>query len=291
MKPVRKAVIPAAGLGTRFLPATKAIPKEMLPIIDKPTIQYVVEEAVDSGLNEIVFVTRKGKNSIEDHFDTDLELETALQGKEDLLKTIQAISRMISITSVRQKEPLGLGHAVLVTRHAIGDEPFGVCLGDDIILGERPCMRQLLDVYEATGCSVVAVMEVPWETVSRYGLVSVRKQAASSRNYFEIEEVVEKPPRDAAPSNLAIMGRYLLTPGIFEALESTTAGALGELQLTDGIGRLQESEKVYACRFEGKRYDAGQKLDYLIASVELGLRHAEIGEEFRNYLKKLAPGI
>lgn len=287
MKAVRKAVIPAAGLGTRFLPATKTIPKEMLPIIDKPTIQYVVEEAVDSSLNEIVFVTRKGKNSIEDHFDTDLELERALQGKETLLKTVRAISRMISITSVRQKEPLGLGHAVLVTKHAIGDEPFGVCLGDDIILGETPCMRQLLDVYESTGCSVVAVMEVPWETVSRYGLVSIRNEGASSGHYFEIEDMVEKPAQSEAPSNLAIIGRYLLTPGIFEALEATTAGALGELQLTDGIRRLREKEKVYACRFEGKRYDAGNKLDYLIAAVEIGSRHPEIGEEFRNYLKTM----
>lgn len=285
MTQVRKAVIPAAGLGTRFLPATKSIPKEMLPIVDKPTIQYVVEEAVESGMEDIIFVSSKGKNAIEDHFDYDYELESVLREKDktELWEIVSEISKLITISSVRQKKPLGLGHAVMVTEHLVGGEPFGVFLGDDIIYYDVPCMKQLLQVYEKFEASVIAVMEVPWEAVSLYGLVSVEPVEESDR-LFRVRDMVEKPPRESAPSNLAIIGRYLLTPTIFDALRKTKPGALGEIQLTDAIQRLSESESVYAYRFEGKRYDAGNKLEYVIATVEYALRHPEIGDDFRRYL-------
>ncbi|MDA2923321.1 UTP--glucose-1-phosphate uridylyltransferase GalU [Acidobacteria bacterium AH-259-L09] len=289
MERVRKAVIPAAGMGTRFLPATKAIPKEMLPIVDKPTIQYVVEEAVQSGFEDIIFVTGQGKNEIEDHFDYDYRLEHRLkeQGKEDLLRIVRNISEMIAVSSIRQKKPLGLGHAVQITETFIGDEPFGVFLGDDIVVHKVPCMKQLLTVYDRYQASVVAVEEVPWESVSRFGLVAVEPVESKDHRLLRIRDMVEKPPREEAPSNLAIIGRYILMPGVFQALKKTTPGAGGEIQLTDGLRGLMELEPVYAYRFEGTRYDVGNKLEYLIATVEFALRREDLQGEFRDYLRSL----
>ncbi|MDA2927589.1 UTP--glucose-1-phosphate uridylyltransferase GalU [Acidobacteria bacterium AH-259-O06] len=289
MERVRKAVIPAAGMGTRFLPATKAIPKEMLPIVDKPTIQYVVEEAVQSGFEDIIFVTGQGKNEIEDHFDYDYRLEHRLkeQGKEDLLRIVRNISEMIAVSSIRQKKPLGLGHAVQITEAFTGDEPFGVFLGDDIVVHKVPCMKQLLTVYDRYQASVVAVEEVPWESVSRFGLVAVEPVESKDPRLLRIRDMVEKPPREEAPSNLAIIGRYILMPGVFQALKKTTPGAGGEIQLTDGLRGLMELEPVYAYRFEGTRYDVGNKLEYLIATVEFALRREDLQEEFRDYLRSL----
>ncbi len=290
MKSVRKAVIPAAGLGTRFLPATKAIPKEMLPIVDKPTIQYVVEEAVKSGFENIVFVTSQNKSAIEDHFDYDFQLEQSLQSqnKRELLSIVEHISNMISISSIRQKKPLGLGHAVMVTESFVGNEPFGVFLGDDIIDYEIPCMRQLLDVYEEHQASVIAVFEVPEDAVSSYGIVAVDPLDGDGDNrLFRVNDMVEKPSPSKAPSNLAIIGRYVLTPAIFEALKQTKPGKGGEIQLTDGICNLMEKEPVYAYRFKGERYDAGNKLEYLIATVDFALQRPDIGDAFRKYLKTL----
>jgi len=288
VKRVRKAVIPAAGMGMRFLPATKAIPKEMLPIVDKPTIQYVVEEAVQSGLKEVTFVTSSSKTEIEDHFDYDYRLEHRLkeQGKQDLLKVVQEISRMITVSSVRQKEPLGLGHAVLLTRTLIGEEPFAVLLGDDIMVHEIPCIRQLLDVYETRQASVLAVQEVSRETISRYGVATVEPVPGEDR-LFAVKDVVEKPPPEKAPSNLAVIGRYVLTPTLFPLLEKTKPGVGGEIQLTDGLRSLIEKEPVYAYRFQGSRYDAGNKLEYLMATVDFALQRKDLGEQFRAYLKGL----
>lgn len=289
MRRVRKAVIPAAGMGTRFLPATKAIPKEMLPIVDKPTIQYVVEEAVQSQFEDIIFVTSQGKNAIEDHFDYDYQLEKLLKdaGREDLRQIVSHVSGMIAISSVRQKKPLGLGHAVLVTESFVGEEPFGVFLGDDIIDHEIPCMKQLLGVFEKYQGSVVAVQEVPQESVSRYGVVSVEPVDGGEGRTFQVKDMVEKPRPHEAPSNLAIIGRYILTPGIFKSLHETSPGKGGEIQLTDGIRGLMEKEPVYAYRFKGARYDAGNKLEYLIATVEFALRHEDVKDEFRRFLQTL----
>jgi UTP--glucose-1-phosphate uridylyltransferase len=254
-------------MGMRFLPATKAIPKEMLPIVDKPTIQYVVEEAVQSGLREVTFVTSSSKTEIENHFDYDYKLEHRLreQGKQDLLDVVQEISRMITVSSVRQKEPLGLGHAILITRALIGEEPFAVFLGDD---------------------SVLAVQEVPQETISRYGVVAVEPVPGEDQ-VFAVKDMVEKPPPEKAPSNLAVIGRYVLTPTIFPFLEKTEPGAGGEIQLTDALRSLIEKEPVYAYRFRGDRYDAGNKLEYLMATVEFALKREDLGEPFRAYLKDL----
>jgi UTP--glucose-1-phosphate uridylyltransferase len=276
-------------MGLRFLPATKAIPKEMLPIIDKPTIQYVVEEAVQSGLKDIVFVTSRSKSEIEDHFDYDSRLEHTLreQGKHDLLKVVQDISQMITISSIRQKQPLGLGHAILITQPSIGEEPFGVFVGDEITADEVPCMKQLIDVYEKHGASVVAVQEVPQEAISRYGIVAVEPAEGEDDRVLLMKDVVEKPLPEKAPSNLAVIGRYLLTPTIFQCLEKTKPAAGGEIQLTDALRSLIEEEPVYAYRYKGPRYDAGNKLAYLIATVELALRREDLGEEFRTYLKNL----
>lgn len=287
---VRKAVIPAAGLGTRFLPATKAIPKEMLPIVDKPTIQYVVEEAVQSRFEDIIFVTSQGKNAIEDHFDYDYQLEKQLkdQGREDLCRIVSELSGMIAISSIRQKKPLGLGHAILVTEPFVGSEPFGVFLGDDIISHEIPCMKQLLGVFERYRQSVVAVQEVPRDSVSRYGIVSVQRvEGDGEGRLFRIEDMVEKPSPQQAPSNLAIIGRYILTPAIYEALRKTKPGRAGEIQLTDGIRHLMQEEPVYAYQFKGSRYDAGNKLEYLIATVEFALQRQDVGQQFREYLRNL----
>ncbi len=290
MNSVRKGVIPAAGLGTRFLPATKAIPKEMLPIVDKPTIQYVVEEAVDSGLKDILFVTSRGKSAIEDHFDFDFMLDHLLEkrGKHELLETVRRVARMISVSSVRQKEPLGLGHAVLVAEPFVGDEPFGVFLGDDIIQHEIPAMKQMLAVFAEYAGSILAVQEVEPDAVSRYGVVKAVPVEGSKGRLLRVEDLVEKPLPADAPSNLAIIGRYILMPEIFQSLRHTKPGAIGEIQLTDGIaGLIEQGYPVYAYRFRGRRYDAGDKLEYLIATVELALERDDLGEAFRSYLRDL----
>ncbi|MBI3665946.1 MAG: UTP--glucose-1-phosphate uridylyltransferase GalU [Acidobacteria bacterium] len=288
---VRKAVFPAAGLGTRFLPATKAQPKEMLPLVDKPIIQYGVEEALASGVENIIIVTGRGKTAIEDHFDVSFELEHQLesQGKTAELEMVRRLSELIHVSYIRQKEALGLGHAVLVTKELVADEPFAVVLADDVIWSHRPCLRQLMDVYEQTGHSVLAVMEVPGENISSYGAIAGEPVPfnGSTDVLYRVDDMVEKPPPDKAPSNLAIIGRYILEPEIFSCLASTQPGSLGEIQLTDGIRRLMEQRPVYAYRFEGVRYDAGDKLGFLKATVELALRREDLGPAFRNYLKSL----
>jgi len=284
---VRKGVFPAAGLGTRFLPATKAQPKEMLPLVDKPTIQYVVEEAVESGLREIIIVTGRGKRAIEDHFDAAFELEYYLKdrGKVEELEQIKTISELASVCYVRQKEPLGLGHAILCARPLVGDEPFGVFLGDDIISGAAtPCMRQLLDVFERLGGPVIAVERVPRERIHQYGVIAARPLGG---NVFEITDLVEKPRAEDAPSDLAIIGRYVLTPDLFDLLAETAPDRRGEIQLTDGLRRLRERRPMYAVAFEGKRYDTGDKLGFLKATVEFALARPDLADEFRAYLKSL----
>jgi len=283
---VRKAVFPAAGLGTRFLPATKAQPKEMLPLVDKPTIQYVVEEAVASGLSDIIIVTGRNKRAIEDHFDAAFELEYYLndRGKVEELAQIKTISELASVCYVRQKEPLGLGHAILVARGLVGAEPFGVFLGDDIIAAPIPCMRQLLDVYEKYGGPVVAVERVPRERIHQYGVIAGRNIAG---NVWEISDLVEKPRAEDAPSDLAIIGRYVLTPDLFEILAATHADKGGEIQLTDGLRTLRKQRPMYAVEFEGKRYDTGDKLGFLKATVEFALARPDLADAFRAYLKSL----
>lgn len=289
--PVRKAVFPAAGLGTRFLPVTKSQPKEMLPLVDKPIIQYGVEEALASGIENIIIVTGRGKTAIEDHFDVSFELEYLLEsrGKAKELDIVRRVSELIHVSYIRQKEALGLGHAVLVTRELAGNEPFAVVLADDVIISERPCIRQLLDVYEHTGSSVLAVMEVPRAEISRYGVIAAEPVEfnGTSDRLFRVHDMIEKPPSDQAPSNLAIIGRYVLTPEIFGALAATEPGSIGEIQLTDGIRRLMEHQPVYAYRFEGTRYDAGDRLGFLKATVEFALRREDLGPDFREYLKSL----
>lgn len=288
---VRKAVFPAAGLGTRFLPATKAQPKEMLPLVDKPLIQYGVEEAIHSGIQNIIIVTGRGKASIEDHFDVSFELEHLLEsrGKKDLLASVRGISDMIDISYVRQKEALGLGHAVLRAKEIVGPEPFAVVLSDDVIDAEIPAMRQLLDIYEFYGASVVALMEVPKENISAYGVVDaepVPHNGARDR-LFRICNMVEKPKASEAPSNLAIIGRYILTPEIFYSLEAIQPGSGGEIQLTDGLKHLLRNRPIYGYKFEGTRYDAGDKLGFLTATVEFALKRYDLGGPFRAYLKSL----
>ena len=286
---VRKGVFPAAGLGTRFLPATKAQPKEMLPLVDKPTIQYVVEEAVASGLSEMVIVTGRGKRAIEDHFDASFELEYYLndRGKVDELAQIKTISELASVCYVRQKEPLGLGHAILCARSLVGDEPFAVFLGDDIIGGAPvPCMRQLLDVFEAHDGPVIAVERVPRERIQLYGVIAARPLTAGG-NVYEITDLVEKPNAEDAPSDLAIIGRYVLTPDLFDILADTAPDPGGEIQLTDALRRLCGRRPMYAVEFEGKRYDTGDKLGFLKATVEFALARADLADEFRAYLKSL----
>lgn len=281
---VRKAVFPAAGLGTRFLPATKSSPKEMLPLVDKPLIQYVVEEAVASGIESIVIVTGRGKTTIEDHFDVSFELEKLLEerGKPELLREMRQISEMARITYVRQREALGLGHAILQAKDSVGDEPFAVLLSDDIIDSKTPALKQLLDVYEKYDAPVVAVFEVKGEAISRFGAVDGEEVEPG---VYKIRDMVEKPPLAEAPSNLAIIGRYILTPDIFEEIETTRPGAIGEIQITDAMRALLKKRPFYAVRFEGTRYDAGDKLGFLIATVELALKHEDLAPEFREYLK------
>jgi UTP--glucose-1-phosphate uridylyltransferase len=292
-KKVRKAVLPAAGLGTRFLPATKAQPKEMLPVVDKPLIQYSVEECVASGIENIIIVTGRGKNAIEDHFDTAPELERFLQekGKGDLADQVRRISNMIHFSYIRQKEPLGLGHAVLTAKELVGDEPFAVLLGDVIIDGARPATRQLVDVYEATGIGAIAVEPVPRETIHLYGVVdgSPASDPRWGQRLLRIRNLVEKPEPEHAPSNLSITGRYLLPPEIFDCLERTPPGRGGELQLTDALRLLAQEHGLWAYIYEGRSYDAGDKLGFLKATVEMGLKNPEFGEEFRAYLRALKP--
>jgi UTP--glucose-1-phosphate uridylyltransferase len=289
MAKVRKAVFPAAGLGTRFLPATKAQPKEMLPIVDKPLIQYGVEEAMHSGIQNIIIVTGRGKSSIEDHFDVSFELEQLLETKNkgEMLSMVRGISDMIDVSYVRQKEALGLGHAVLRAKELVGNEPFAVILSDDIIASETPCVRQLLDVYEYYGASVLALMEVPKDQISAYGVVDAELIDDNGREnrLFRIRNMVEKPKAADAPSNLAIIGRYVLTPEIFACIEKIQPGSGGEIQLTDALKYMLRNRPIYGLKFEGKRYDAGDKLGFLKATVEFALTRHDLGKDFREYLK------
>ncbi len=288
-KKVRKAVFPAAGLGTRFLPATKAQPKEMLPLVDKPIIQYGVEEAVASGCDQIIIVTGRGKSAIEDHFDVSYELEKMLEerGKTDLLKIVRQISDLIHIAYVRQKEALGLGHAVLTARELVGDEPFAVLLADDVIDAEVPCLKQMMDVFNQMQCSVLATQVVEGPGISAYGVLEGKPVPGSNGKLYEVMSLVEKPRPEEAPSNLAVIGRYILTPTVFETLSDIKAGAGGELQLTDGLRQLLKKEKIYGYVFEGKRHDTGDKLGFLKATVEFALKRADLGGPLRQYLKSL----
>ena len=286
---VRKAVFPAAGLGTRFLPATKAQPKEMLVVVDKPVIQYVVEEAVASGLTSVIIVTGKGKNTIEDHFDVSHELERLLEqrGKTDMLEQVRSLSSMIKVSYVRQGEQLGLGHAVLQARDLVGDEPFAVMLGDDIIDSATPCMRQMMNVFEGYGGPVVAVQKVPRADISAYGVIDGEPEGETGR-LFRIRDMVEKPSAEEAPSDLAIIGRYILTPDIFDALEETPRDEGGEVQLTNALRQLQSKRPLYGYQFDGVRHDAGNKLGFLRATVEFALKRDDLGGDFRKYLKSLS---
>lgn len=286
MKKIRKAIIPAAGLGTRFLPATKAQPKEMLPIVDKPTIQYVVEEAVASGIEDIMIVTGRNKRAIEDHFDRSVELEVFLEGnnKPDLLDMVQDIANLVDIHYVRQKEAKGLGHAIYCARKFIGNEPFAVLLGDDIIHSEVPVLRQMIECYESYPGTVVGVQEVSPEAVSKYGIVNPHK--VDDRVYRALD-LVEKPSQEEAPSNLAILGRYIIEPEVFNILDSLPAGRGGEIQLTDALRVLSQSGSVFAYNFEGLRYDVGDKLGFIMATVEYALRREELNQPVKQYLQKL----
>jgi UTP--glucose-1-phosphate uridylyltransferase len=287
---VRKAVFPAAGLGTRFLPATKAQPKEMLPLVDKPIIQYGVEEALAAGCDQIIMVTGRGKTAIEDHFDQSYELEQLLQakGKTELLEIVRQISDMIHLSYVRQKEALGLGHAVLMARELVGNEPFAVLLADDIVDASVPCLKQMIEVFNETQCSVIATEKIEGAAISSYGVLDVKPaETQFGDRVFEIQNMVEKPKAEEAPSNLAIIGRYILTPAIFEMLIKTPTGSGGELQLTDGMRMLLKEEKMYAYVFDGRRHDTGDKLGFLKATVEFALKRADLGKPFREYLKQL----
>ena len=286
---VRKAVFPAAGLGTRFLPATKAQPKEMLPLVDKPIIQYGVEEAVAAGCDQIIIVTGRGKQAIEDHFDVSYELEKMLEerGKTDLLQIVRQISDLIHIAYVRQKEALGLGHAVLTARELVGNEPFAVLLADDVIDAEVPCLKQLMNVFEKTQCSVLATQVVEGPGISAYGVLEGKPVPGSNGKLYEVVGLVEKPRPEDAPSNLAVIGRYILTPTVFETLADLKAGAGGELQLTDGLRQLLKKEKIYGYVFDGKRHDTGDKLGFLKATVEFALKRPDLGGPLRQYLKSL----
>jgi UTP--glucose-1-phosphate uridylyltransferase len=285
-KTITKAIFPAAGLGTRFLPATKASPKEMMPLVDKPLIQYVVEEAVASGIEEVVMITGRGKRSIEDHFDVAFELEEDLKakGKHKLLSEVQQIADLVTFCYIRQKKALGLGHAVLTAKRIIGDEPFAVLLGDDIIDARVPALKQMMNVYERYPSTILAIQKVPKSQTQNYGIIDGKK---IEDGIYLVNDLVEKPTPSEAPSNLAIIGRYILTPEIFTALENTAPGKGGEIQLTDGIKLLMEKQPVYAYEFEGVRHDAGDKLGFLKATVEFGLKNREFGRQFRGYLQKL----
>jgi UTP--glucose-1-phosphate uridylyltransferase len=289
MTTIRKAVFPVAGLGTRFLPATKAQPKEMLPLVDKPIIQYGVEEALASGVDNIILVTGRGKNAIEDHFDVSVELETFLEarGKTELLNEIRKISNLINFSYVRQGEPLGLGHAVLVTRNLVGDEPFAVILGDDVIDAKPPALRQMIDVYDEMQGPVLAVERVPKADVSSYGIIDAEEIRPG---VYRIRDLVEKPPREEAPSDLAIIGRYVLTPDIFTALAATVSDRTGEIQLTNGLRRLLKDRPIYGCCIEGVRHDTGNKLGFLRAVVYFALRRPDLAQQFTDYLRTIDLG-
>jgi UTP--glucose-1-phosphate uridylyltransferase len=285
---IRKAIIPAAGLGTRFLPATKAQPKEMLPIVDKPTIQYIVEEAVASGIEEIIIIIGRGKRSIEDHFDKSYELEDTLykKSKLDMLAEVQTISNLVNIVYVRQKEPLGLGHAILCAKSVIGDEPFAVLLGDDIVMSEIPCLKQIIDVFEYYNSSVVAVQTVSDNDVSKYGIIKPKGEMIES-DLFHIDSLIEKPSIEEAPSRFAIMGRYVLSPKIFDILERIPMGRGGELQLTDAINELNKQQAVFAYNFKGNRYDIGDKIGFIKATIDFALSREDIREAVLDYLQEV----
>ncbi|MGE6260646.1 UTP--glucose-1-phosphate uridylyltransferase GalU [Heyndrickxia sporothermodurans] len=283
---IRKAIIPAAGLGTRFLPATKAMPKEMLPIVDKPTIQYIVEEAVSSGIEEIIIVTGKGKRAIEDHFDYSFELEHHLieRRKFELLEEVQKSSRLVDIHYIRQKEPKGLGNAIWCARKFIGNEPFAVLLGDDIVQSDEPCLHQMIQQYERYNASILGVQTIPESEVTRYGIVDGNQ---ISERVFRVNSLIEKPLRNQAPSNLAILGRYILTPKVFEILSDLKPGANGEIQITDAIAELRKYELVYAYDFDGVRYDVGEKFGFIQTIIDFALQREDLREELLNYLTKL----
>lgn len=291
MKAIRKAVIPVAGLGTRFLPATKAIPKEMLTIVDRPTIQYIVEEAVASGIEEIILVTSAGKSAIENHFDYDFQLDTILRdrNKVQMREELSNISNLIDIISVRQKEPLGLGHAIWMARNVVGDEPFMVLLGDDLVMSKVACCKQMIQLYEQVGESIVAVQRVPMEETHQYGIVE--GVPVEQERTYKVERMVEKPAPGTCNSDMAIIGRYLLMPEIFEYLEKTTPGHGGEIQLTDALLALSNNRGMYAYEFTGKRYDAGDKLGYLKAIVDFAISHNSLGKPFREYLRKVCADL
>ncbi|MTI70048.1 MAG: UTP--glucose-1-phosphate uridylyltransferase GalU [Firmicutes bacterium] len=280
---VKKAIIPAAGLGTRFLPATKAQPKEMLPIVDKPTIQYIIEEAIASGIEDILIITGRNKRAIEDHFDKSVELEMALEnkGKDELLKLVQDISDMVNIHYIRQKEPKGLGHAIHCAKTFIKDEPFAVLLGDDIVDAKKPCLKQLIDVYEEYKTTVLGVQEVAKKDVDKYGIVDGKHIESG---VYKVNNLVEKPDVDKAPTNVAILGRYIITPEIFDILEHTKPGRGGEIQLTDALKELASKKEMYAYTFEGRRYDVGNKLGFLQATMEFALKRDDLKDDFKNYL-------
>jgi len=288
-KKVRKAIFPAAGLGTRFLPATKAQPKEMLPLVDKPIIQYGVEEALAAGCNQIIIITGRGKSAIEDHFDTSYELEKMLEekGKKDLLKIVRQISDMIHVAYVRQKEALGLGHAILTARELVGHEPFAALLADDVIDAKVPCLKQLMNVFDEKQCSVIATQVVEGPAIAAYGVLKAKEVPGTGGKLYEVLDLVEKPKLADAPSNLAVIGRYILTPHVFETLSNIKPGAGGELQLTDGLRALLKREKMYAYVYEGRRHDTGDKLGFLKATVEFALKRSDLGGPFREYLKGL----
>jgi UTP--glucose-1-phosphate uridylyltransferase len=293
---VKKAVIPAAGFGTRFLPATKVVPKELLPIVDKPSIQYIMEEVADAGIEEVILITGREKGSIEDHFDTSTELESHLKkkGRKDLLRMVQEIAEMVTLVSVRQKEPLGLGHAILCAKKVVGKEPFAVLLGDDLIDAKTPCIRQMIDVYRTLESSrthpigihaLIAIQKVPKEEAHLYGIIKGKKE---DHRIYRIEEMVEKPEKGKAPSNLAIIGRYILPSQIFEMLEKTPPDKKGEIQLTDGLRALSQKAPIFGYEFMGDRYDAGDKLGYLQANISFGLKHPELGPKLKRFLKDLS---
>jgi UTP--glucose-1-phosphate uridylyltransferase len=290
---IRKAVFPAAGLGTRFLPATKAQPKEMLPLVDKPIIQYGVEEALASGIDNVMLVTGRGKNAIEDHFDVSVELETFLEarGKHEMLAEVRKISNLINFSYVRQGEPLGLGHAVLVTRHLVGEEPFAVILSDDVIDAEPPALKQMIDVFSRVQGPVLCVERVPRDQISSYGVIAYDANASMPRGTYRVTDLVEKPPREEAPSDLAIIGRYILTPDIFPALEETARDRSGEIQLTNGLKRLLEKRPIYACEVTGVRHDTGNKLGFLKAVTYFALRRPDLAGPFSDYLETVLKDV
>lgn len=283
---VKKAIIPAAGLGTRFLPATKAQPKEMLPIVDKPTIQYIIEEAVEAGIQDIIVVTGRNKRSIEDHFDRSIELEFELEKgeKQEMLAMVREISEMANIHYIRQKEPRGLGHAILAAKHFIGGEPFAVLLGDDVVISKQPCLGQMLDVFKEYQTSILGVQTVPHEVVDKYGIIAGKQV---DERVYKVNDMVEKPSMEEAPSNVAVLGRYIITPEIFRFLETQDAGKGGEIQLTDALKRLAKEQAMYAYDFKGHRYDVGSKVGFIQANIEFALRREELKDEMTEYLKRL----